>query len=302
MNSKSTSRKSLPFFRPAAITLIFCIALSLASCGRKPNTGKGDAADGTGITPPPVELTVFAAASLTETLTELGERYHWEHPNISIILNFGSSGDLARQIQEGAECDVFLSAAPKQMDALDGSLRGDTTKNPNGLNLLMDGSRLDLLENRVVLAVPEGNPGDIHNFANLADRLRAGNVLLAIGNPDVPAGQYSRKIFDYFNINEDAAASCLTYGANVKEVVSQVQEAAADCGIIYATDAFSGNLEVVDEATVEMCGRVIYPGAVLSDSRHRADALEFLDYLSTEEASAVFRWVGFTPLTGSAAE
>ena len=245
-----------------------------------------------------VELTVFAAASMTETLNQIAEDYKSVDPNVTLTFNFASSGDLLTQIKEGADCDVFISAAPKQMNALDGSLKDDADKNPDGLDELLDGTRINLLENKVVLAVPEGNPKGIKGFDDLAEKLASGDVLLAIGNSDVPVGQYTQKIFAHYNLDEDALASSgvLTYGSNVKEVTTQVSEDAVDCGIIYATDAFSAGLETVDEATAEMCGQVIYPAAVLKNSAHADKAKAFLDYLTGDAASKVFERVGFTPL------
>ena len=117
------------------------------------------------------ELTVFAAASMTETLNQIAEDYKTVDPNVSLTFNFASSGDLLSQIKEGADCDVFISAAPKQMNALDGSFKDDADKNPDGLDELLDGTRIDLLENKVVLAVPEGNPKGIESFDKLADQL-----------------------------------------------------------------------------------------------------------------------------------
>ena len=117
--------------------------------------------------------------------------------------------------------------------------------------------------------------------------------MLTIGNSDVPVGQYTLKIFNYYSIDETSVADKLTYGNNVKEVTSQVSEAAADCGIIYATDAFSAGLNTVDSATAEMCGQVIYPAAVLKGEKEAA-AQAFLDYLQTAEAVAVFESVGFS--------
>ena len=267
----------------------------LAGCGASQSsdsaavdTGSADSA----------ELTVFAAASMTETLNRIAEDYKAVDPNVSLTFNFASSGDLLSQIREGADCDVFISAAPKQMNALDGSLKDDADKNPDGLDELLDGTRIDLLENKVVLAVPEGNPKGIESFDKLADRLGAGEVFLAIGNSDVPVGQYTRKIFAHYGLDEQslADAGVLTYGSNVKEVTTQVIEGAVDCGIIYATDAYSAGLESVDEATADMCGQVIYPAAVLRNSAHPDEAKAFLDYLTGEDAGRVFESVGFTPL------
>ena len=119
-----------------------------------------------------------------------------------------------------------------------------------------------------------------------------------MGNSDVPVGQYTQKILAYFGLNEEelANAGCITYGSNVKEVTSQVAEAAVDCGIIYQTDAYSAGLTVVDTATAEMCGQVIYPAAVLKGSENVDAAKAFLDYLTTDAADAVFEAVGFTPV------
>ena len=245
----------------------------------------------------PVELTVFAAASLTESLTAIGEKYMQENPNVTISFNFDSSGKLLTQIKEGAVCDLFISAAPKQMNALDGTLKDDADKNPDGLDMLVEGSRIDLLENKVALAVADGNPKGIESFDQLAELLQSGDVMLAIGNSDVPVGQYTQKIFAYYGIDETAIAGNLTYGSNVKEVTTAVSEGTVDCGIIYASDAYSANLTVAAEATAEMCGQVIYPAAVLNTSAYQEAAAAFLAYLQTAEASAEFEKVLFTPLS-----
>ena len=243
------------------------------------------------------KLIVFAAASMTETLEKLGETFMEAHPNVEVVFNFDSSGTLKTQIQEGADCDLFISAAPKQMNAMDGSLIGDAEKNPDGLDLIVTDSRVNLLENKVTLAVPEGNPKGIESYDQLAEMLAAHDVFLAMGNEDVPVGQYTQKIFAYYGLDESAMTDCLTYGNNVKEVTTQVSEAAADCGIIYATDAFSAGLTIVDEATADMCGQVIYPAAVLNITQNEEAARAFLEFCSGAEASAVFEGVGFTALS-----
>ena len=275
--------------------LALSMALSLASCGSKPAASSGSQSQQEN---EPVELMVFAAASMTETLEEIAELYQSVDPNVTLVFNFASSGDLLTQIKEGADCDLFISAAPTQMNALDGSLVGDTEQNPDGLDLINTDSRIDLLENKVALAVPEGNPKGIESFDQLSELLRSGDVFMAMGNSDVPVGQYTQKIFAYYGLDEAALneAGVLTYGSVVKEVTTQVSEAAVDCGIIYATDAFSAGLQVVDGATAQMCGQVIYPAAVLKNSQHPDQAQAFLDYLTGEEAGAVFESVGFTPI------
>ena len=246
----------------------------------------------------PVELIVFAAASMTETLNQIAELYKKVAPNVTIVYNFDSSGTLKTQIQEGADCDLFISAAPKQMNALDASKDADGG-NPDGLDFVLQGSRVNLLENKVALAVPEGNPAGINSYDDLIAGLKAGTIMLAMGNSDVPVGQYTQKILAYYELDEAALAEAgvITYGSNVKEVTTQVSEAAVDCGIIYGTDAFSAGLTVVDTATKEMCGQVIYPAAVLNVSKHPEEAQAFLDYLKGAEASAVFAGVGFSPLS-----
>ena len=288
--------------RLVSLLLALSLVLALTACGSK----TGRAADAAAGSQPrasapaeesagdPVKLIVFAAASMTETLTEIAELYKTAAPEVTITYNFDSSGKLLTQIKEGADCDLFISAAPTQMNALDGSLKDDASKNPDGLDRIVTGSRIDLLENKVTLAVPEGNPKGIKSFDQLAELLKGGDVMLAIGNSDVPVGQYTLKIFNYYGIDETAVADKLTYGNNVKEVTSQVSEAAADCGIIYATDAYSAGLTVVDSATAEMCGQVIYPTAVIQGEKEAA-AQAFLAYLQTDAAMTVFESVGFSP-------
>ena len=277
--------------KPLSLLLALLLVLSMAACGSKNNN---DAPENDAQTP--VELTVFAAASLTESLTAIGEKYMAENANVKLSFNFDSSGKLLTQIKEGAVCDLFISAAPKQMNALDGTLKDNAEKNPDGLDMLLAGSRIDLLENKVVLAVAEGSDKGIDSFDKLAELLKSGDVKLAIGNSDVPVGQYTQKIFAYYNLDEAAIAEKLTYGSNVKEVTTAVSEGTVDCGIIYASDAYSAGLTVAAEATAEMCGQVIYPAAVLNTSARQEAAAAFLQYLQGAEAAAEFRKVLFTPL------
>ena len=278
-----------------SLLLALVMALSLAACGNK--TDDKTNGDDQQTSDETVELTVFAAASLTESLTAIGEKYMAENQNVKLSFNFDSSGKLLTQIKEGAVCDLFISAAPTQMNALDGTLKDNADKNPDGLDMLAAGSRIDLLENKVALAVAEGNPKDIDSFDKLAELLKSGDVKLAIGNSDVPVGQYTQKIFTYYDIDENAVADKLTYGSNVKEVTTAVSESTVDCGIIYASDAYSAGLTVAATATAEMCGQVIYPAAVLNTSAHQEAAAAFLTYLQGAEASAEFEAVLFTPLS-----
>lgn len=232
----------------------------------------------------PVELTVFAAASLTETLTEIAEQYKAVAPNVTLVFSFDSSGTLKTQIEEGAPCDLFLSAAQKQMNQLE------------ELGMIQSDSRVDLLENQVVLAVPDGNPKGIQSFADIADA-----ELIALGNEDVPVGAYSIEILTHLDLLDALTAEGrITYGSNVKEVTTQIAEASVDCGIIYATDAASAQLTIVDAATADMCSQVIYPAAVLANSANADAAQAFLDYLTTPEAAQVFERVGFSMVQAEA--
>ena len=243
----------------------------------------------------PVELIVFAAASMTETLTVLASQYMADHPEVTVVFNFDSSGTLKTQIQEGAQCDIFISAGQKQMNQLDITAKPEV--NTEGLDFVLEGSRFNILENKVALAVPEGNPAGIESYDDLIAKLKAGKVILAMGNSDVPVGQYTQKILAFYGLSEEtlAAAGSVTYGSNVKEVTTQVSEAAVDCGVIYQTDAFSAGLTVVDTATAEMCGQVIYPAAIVKTSQNVEAAQAFLDYLVSDAGDAVFEAVGFTP-------
>ena len=231
------------------------------------------------------ELIIFAAASLTETLTELGNRYMADHPEMKIIFNFDSSGTLKTQIQEGATCDIFISAGQKQMDQL--------------VDAILSESRCNLLENKVALVVPEGNPAGIFSYDDLHYALSEGSILFAMGNSDVPVGQYTQKILEYLGLSEEALAEggYITYGSNVKEVTTQIREAVVDCGIIYATDAYSAGLHIVDTATAEMCGQVIYPAAITKTSQNQSEAEAFMSYLRSADAIEVFSSVGFTPVS-----
>lgn len=291
-----------------ALSLAIAMALTLAACGTSApaasasasaSAGSAAAASGSAAasTSQPVTLTVFAAASMTETLNKIAEQYKTVAPNVTLSFTFDSSGILKSQIQEGADCDLFISAAQKQMNQLDGSLKGDADKNPDGLDMINTATRINLLENKVTLVVPKNNPKNITGFDQLSKMLSDGSVLMAMGNSDVPVGQYTEKILAYYKLDEAALAKSgvLTYGSNVKEVTTQVSEGAVDCGVIYATDAYSAGLTVVDTATAAMCGQAIYPAAVLKAAKQPDAAKAFLAYLQTEPAMQVFQTVGFSP-------
>ena len=270
----------------AMTAMVFTMIGMMFGCGSKDSQKTTDE----------VELIVFAAASMQETLSELGDLYMKQNEHVKLMFTFDSSGTLKTQIQEGADCDIFISAGQKQMNQLDAT--ADPSVNTEGLDFVLQGTRFNILENKVALVVPEGNPANINSYQDLVDGLNENKIMLAMGNSDVPVGQYTQKILSYFELSEEELSGngSITYGSNVKEIATQVNENLVDCGIIYQTDAFSANLTVVDTATAEMCGQVIYPAAVMNISKNAAEAEAFLDFLTSDEADAVFAKVGFTPL------
>ena len=287
--------------RIAALSLALALTLGLAACGGG-NAGTAETPAANSTTPAaettapqaePVEVVVFAAASLEATLTEIADLYKEVAPEVTLTFSFESSGTLRTQIIEGAVCDLFISAGQSQMNDLEAG------QNDTGADFVYADTRIDFVENKVVLAVPDNNPKDIQTFSDLAtDKLS----LLCIGNDDVPVGSYSLEILDTLGIDIAQLESDgkVTYASNVTEVANQVKEGAVDCGIIYATDAYTYELTVVDQATADMCSQVIYPAAVMksgSGEAAEAAAQAFLDYLHTDEnAIAVLEGVGFTVL------
>ena len=284
-----------------SLALAGALTLSLAACGGG-TTGTAEtpaanstapAAETTAPQAEPVEVVVFAAASLEATLTEIADLYKEVAPEVTLTFSFESSGTLRTQIKEGAVCDLFISAGQSQMNDLEAG------QNEDGADFVYADTRIDFVENKVVLAVPDDNPAGIETFSDLAtDKLS----LLCIGNDDVPVGSYSLEILDTLGIDIAQLESDgkVTYASNVTEVANQVKEGAVDCGIIYATDAYTYELTVVDQATSDMCSQVIYPAAVMksgSGEAAEAAAQAFLDYLHTDEnAIAVLEGVGFTVL------
>ncbi len=269
-----------------ALLLSLAMVLPLAACTTSDGGGDGSADE-------PVEVIVFAAASLEASLTEIADAYQEAAPNVKLTFTFDSSGTLRTQIKEGAVCDLFISAGQSQMNDLEAG------ENEDGADFVYSDTRVDFVENKVVLAVPDNNPAGITEFADLAtDKLS----LLCIGNDDVPVGSYSLEILDTLGIDiaQLEADGKVTYATNVTEVANQVKEGAVDCGIIYATDAKTYELTVVDEAEEGMCSQVIYPAAVMKSSSGEAAeaaAQAFLDYLRTDESAvAVLEEVGFTVL------
>lgn len=273
--------------------LLACVmAFSLMACGSEKNSEH--TTDQVEKATEKVELIVFAAASMTETLNKISELYKVENPEVTLIFNFDSSGTLKTQIQEGAACDLFISAGQKQMNQLD--ISADPEENTEGLDFVLEGTRINILENKVTLCVSETSSAGIETFDDLAKKLLGEDILMAMGNSDVPVGQYTQKILAYYELSEEELAKDgkLSYGSNVKEVTTQILEGSVDCGVIYCTDAYSAGLKITNFATAEMCGQVIYPAAVLKDSKYPEEAKKFLKFLQTDACMEIFEGVGFS--------
>ena len=228
---------------------------------------------------PQTEIHVAAAASLTDAMKELATIYEKENSDVKLVFNFGSSGALQQAIENGGGTDLFFSAAQKQMDALEtaGALAQDSRKN--------------LLENEVVLIVPNDSNKNINSFESLtADDIQH----IALGEPKgVPVGQYSEEIFTNLGIL-DAVKVKAVYGSDVRQVLAWVESGEADCGVVYATDAaISDKVKVVATAPANSHKPVIYPAAIIKDTKNLDAAKKFLDFTSTDAAKTIFEKYGF---------
>ena len=223
-------------------------------------------------------LTVSAAISLTNAMQEIKSLYQSSNPNVNITYNFGASGALQQQIEQGAPVDVFFSAAAKQMDALQQK------------NLLLSETRSNLLNNRLVLVVPRNAPA----LTNFKDLTRSQIKRIAVGEPkSVPAGQYAQELLTNLKIF-DSIKSKLVYGNNVRQVLTYVETGNVDAGIVYLTDAKeSKSVRVGATAQENLHSPIVYPVAVLKDSKNAAAAREFVQFLSGTEARTVFGKYGF---------
>ena len=229
----------------------------------------------------PVELHIFAAASLTDVLNSASALWQQQYPNVKLTFTFDSSGTLSTQIQQGADCDVFLSAAEKQMNDLSSG------------GYIDDSTRVDLWGNQLVLVVPNGNPAGITSFEDAATKAKS----IAIGNSDVPAGQYAQQVFTNMGVWDQIQAKA-TLGSDVKEVTSWVSQGAADCGVVYATDAAAAGLQAVaTPPDGTLTTPVTYPGAVIKSTPNAAEAADFLAFLQSDTCSALFTAAGFTTLS-----
>lgn len=226
------------------------------------------------------ELLVGAAASLKTVMEKLKVNYEKEKEEVSLIFTYASSGTLEQQIRQGAPMDVFLSASGKQIQSLSED------------QYLIEGTVTDLVENRIVLIIPADSDLDIMGFEDIT---RAN--IIAIGDPEsVPAGKYACEVFDYYGLLEKVKKSAI-YGKDVTEVLTWVSTGNADAGMVYATDAaMADQVTVAATAPAESHSRIVYPAAVVRETKQETTAKEFLEYLKTEEAQEVFRECGFIPV------
>lgn len=231
------------------------------------------------------DLYVFIAASLNNAMEEIRENFNEIYPDVNILYNADSSGTLQTQIEEGARCDLFFSAATKQMDALVEE------------KLAKEDTVIDLLENKVVLIKPTNGETVVTSFENIMD---AENMALA--GEDVPVGQYSREIFKNLGIEDSVNEMEINEGKNVTAVLAAVSEGSNEIGIVYATDAasVSDKVEVIAEAPEgSLKTPVLYPAGLIEDAEAsdvEKEAVKiFLEYLQSEEAMKVFEAYGFAP-------
>jgi molybdate transport system substrate-binding protein len=227
------------------------------------------------------ELNVSAAASLTDVLKDVNDLYMQSQKNATITVNFAASGTLQKQIEQGAPADVFISAGAAQMDTLQKE------------QLIVDETRKDLLNNKVVLIVPTDSTLKIASFTDLTgDAVKK----IAIGDPKfVPAGTYAQQAFGLLNIT-DQVNSKLILGADVRQVLAYVESGNVDAGIVFATDAaISDRVKIAASAPAEINSKIIYPVAIIKGSQKTEAAGAYISFLFSREAQAIFEKYGFSP-------
>lgn len=258
----------------AFVSVVFCA--SLAGCG------------GTTIHSPnqPVSLIISAAISLKEPLDAFAQNYNQQHPDVRVVCNYGASGTLQQQIQQGAPVDIFVSAGEKQMDTLQNE------------NLLAPGTRRDLIANQLVL-IALANSAALHNFNDLA---KPSVKSIALGEPrTVPAGMYAQQTLDHLHLFA-ALKFKIVYAANVRQVLAYVETGNASAGLVYSTDArMSTRVRVVAAAPPDSHDPILYPVAMLKISKSPEAARALLDALESPQSLALFEKYGFTPPPASVA-
>lgn len=256
-----------------ALLLTLCVTMSLFTACSKKQTQETKKAD-------QVNLTILAASSMTDVLTELQKDYQTLNPNVKLTISFASSGALQTQIEEGAPADIFISAATKQMTALIDK------------KLMVDDSIVKLLKNKVVLVVPAKGTSKVTSFADAAtDKVKR----IALGeSASVPAGQYAEDVFASLNILDKVKAKAV-YGDNVRTVLTWIENGEADCGVVYATDAATTtNVKVICTAPEGSCKDIIYPAGIIKASKNIEASQAFLKFLQSDTATQKFEKYGFT--------
>ncbi|WP_126427831.1 molybdate ABC transporter substrate-binding protein [Brevibacillus marinus] len=263
---------------------LLCLLLLLFGCstGEQPSAGQqpSQAANAAGpAASQQVELLVSAAASLTDALQELQTSFEREHPQIRLTFNFGSSGKLAQQIEQGAPADVFLSASKKDMDKLQEK------------QLILSDSRVDFAQNALVLIANQANPLSLSSFAEI-DPGKIGHF--AMGEPaSVPAGRYTKEVLEKLNLWEPLQGK-IVFGSDVRQVLTYVESGNADVGVVYSSDAMvSDKVNVLAEAEPDWHEPIVYPGAIVANSPHAEEAKAFLAYLTSEQGKEILQKYGF---------
>lgn len=225
-----------------------------------------------------ITLTISAASSLQDAIQEIGNLYSQQNPNIRLTYNFGSSGSLRHQIEQGAPVDVYISAAEQHMDALENQ------------NFLLDNTRQNLLKNEVVLITAHNN-SDLDGFSNLTSKF-VNNI--AIGAPDsVPAGKYAKEVLDSLKLYQPLESK-LVFAKDVRQVLAYVETGNVEAGIVYSTDAqVSDRVKIVATAPRDSHSPIVYPIAIAKDSKHPEAAQDFIQFISSHAAQNVFTEYGF---------
>lgn len=288
---KKTARRKIT----AVMMVAAMAAMMLTGCAAEETSETTDAssdtdAQGAEVTESPeepVDIYVFIAASLQNTMEEIKANYEKDHSNVNILYSADSSGTLQTQIEEGARCDIFFSAATKQMDALEEG------------GYVLDGTVKNLLENKIVLIKPTGAETEVTGFDNITS---AANIALA--GEDVPVGQYARSLFTNIGILDQVMEMEINEGANVTAVLASVAEGSNEVGVVYATDAASmaDQVEVIAEAAQDQVEPAIYPVGMIkddqADQKQTEAAEEFMKYLTEDPAAMdLFVQAGFTEYT-----
>lgn len=255
------------------LAAIAILSLLLASCSRPTSTNLK--------TQPTPSLTISAAASLKEAMAEIKQLYT-QQQSVTITYNFGASGSLQQQIEQGAPVDIFISAAATQMDALQEK------------KLIITDTRKNLLSNQVALIAPK-NSQLVSNFKDLtSNRVQK----IALGEPkSVPAGKYAQEVLTFFNIFNQIKPK-IVFAKDVRQVLAYVETGNVDAGIVYITDAKVSDVKIVVIAPENSHSPIVYPVAVIKDSKNIDAAKDFVKFLSGKSANDIYRKYGFTKVAG----